>query len=222
MNLESIKRTVRVFWKYFVILFFVSQIVFNWSDIGWIFNYRVASEAIDNIVPSDISGKIEDESVKEDPDLKGEIIEEQIVKDNMIEIPKIDILAPIIFFDDPDESEEVLHAALDSGTVHFPSSSLPGVIGQTIILGHSAPPGWPMIKYDWVFSDLDSLVWGDKIFVYFGGGKYTYIVKEKYFLEKGEELPENELSKEGNVLILISCWPPGANINRIAVLSSSY
>jgi len=94
---------------------------------------------------------------------------------------------------------------------------LPGSVGQTIILGHSAPSGWPKIKYDWVFTHLVDLEKGDEIFVYFNNRKYVYEVKEKLFFEKGEEVQESSLTNSENMLVLISCWPPGKDIRRIGV-----
>jgi LPXTG-site transpeptidase (sortase) family protein len=85
-------------------------------------------------------------------------------------------------------------------------------------LGHSAPAGWPKIKYDWVFSRLNELSDGDEIFVYFENKKYTYQFSKKIFLEKGEELP-SLLTNSENILVLISCWPPGKDLRRIAVVA---
>lgn len=218
MNLEYIKRTIGIFWKYFVIIFFVSLVLINWSDIGWVFNYRVASEAISEVVTPEKSGNAESEPPAKEG-LAAEVKEEKIIEGNMIEIPKTDILAPIIFFENPEEDEGVIHSSLDRGTVHYPSSALPGEEGLTIILGHSAPENWPNIKYDWVFSKLDDLVWGDKIHIYFNGEKYDYTVREKYFLDRGEEIPASGI---GNSVALISCWPPGQNYRRIAVVASLY
>ena len=101
--------------------------------------------------------------------------------------------------------------------VHYPGSTLPGIKGQTIILGHSAPLGWPKIRYDWVFTNLAHLDKGDKIFVYFNHKKYTYSVKGKLFLNRGEDLPSRLLTNSENMLVLISCWPPGKDFKRIAV-----
>jgi len=94
---------------------------------------------------------------------------------------------------------------------------LPGEKGQTIVLGHSAPPNWPDIKYDNVFSLINELEKGDEVFVYFNNKEYIYSVETKVFLEIGQDIPESNLTNSENMLILISCWPPGKNIKRIAV-----
>jgi sortase (surface protein transpeptidase) len=66
--------------------------------------------------------------------------------------------------------------------VLFPDSALPGQIGQTIILGHSAPQNWPKRKYDWVFSRLNELEKEDDVIFNFNQKEYIYRVKSKKFL----------------------------------------
>jgi sortase (surface protein transpeptidase) len=214
MVLKSIKKTIKIFWKYFVILFFISFVLTNWSDIGWVFNYRVASEIINQGVVFQPSSQLENEK-------NGEPIketEEKVIKNNIIEIAKLGISVPIIFFNNPNESEDIIYAALDQGAVHFPSSVLPGEFGRTIILGHSAPEGWPMIKHDWIFSEINDLTAGDKITIFYLGKEYVYYFEGKVFLDRGEELPKDPVDR--NVLSLISCWPPGKDSRRIVVTAS--
>jgi len=135
-------------------------------------------------------------------------------KENSVFIPAINIEAPLVF---PDEQDTELTDDLDRGVTHYPSSDLPGNKGTVIFLGHSAGPGWPHIKYDWVFSDLGDLKTGDKIHIFFNKCEYIYLVNGKYFIEQGENLPESLTNGKKSALILISCWPPGQNIRRIAV-----
>jgi len=132
-----------------------------------------------------------------------------------IYIPKIEIEAPLVF---PETSETSnLAKYLDQGVTHYPESVLPGEKGQAVLLGHSAPPGWPKIKYDWVFSKIDNLETGDDIYVFYQGCQYNHKVVNKYFLNKGQELPAYNSAQRKSVLILISCWPPGKDLRRIAV-----
>ena len=138
-------------------------------------------------------------------------------KNNFIEIPKLNIEAPIIFTENSDS--ENLEKMLDKGVTHFPLSVLPLEKGTTIFLGHSAPAGWPKIKHDWVFSDVAELEKGDEILIYFDNKKITYYVTNKIFLEKGEKIPEQGLTNFQNTLVLISCWPPGKDSKRIAIIS---
>lgn len=135
-----------------------------------------------------------------------------IREENSILISRIEIEAPLIFLEDSGSDFE---KALDEGVVHYPESALPGEKGVAVFLGHSAPLGWPKIHYDWVFSALNKLESGDEVYISYNNHCYHYIVLDKSFLDKGEELPE-DLSEDSS-LVLISCWPPGRNLKRIAV-----
>ena len=133
--------------------------------------------------------------------------------ENGINIPEINIKAPLIF----PENDNDLTDDLNHGVVHFPESDLPGEKGVVILLGHSAPAGWPKIKYDWVFSRLNQLESGDKIYVVFDRCRYAYGVEGKSVLNKGEDIPSRLTEGKESGLILISCWPPGKDYKRIAV-----
>lgn len=199
------KEDIKRLYKAFIFIFLVSFLIINWNDISWIFNYRVISQSLSNFFQRESSVESE----------MSETIEfEYSEKENSLEIPKIEVIAPLVFVQDIDK----VYKTLDKGVVHYPDSVLPGEKGQTIILGHSAPPNWPDIKYDNVFTLLNELEKGDEIFIFFNHQKYNYSVERKIFLEKGEEIPD-ALTNSDNMLILISCWPPGKNIRRIAVES---
>jgi len=189
------KQDIKRLYKAFIFIFLISFLIINWNDISWIFNYRVISQSLSDFFQRESS--VESETIE---------------KENSLEIPKIEVSAPLIFVEDPDK----VHKTLDNGVVHYPDSVLPGEKGQTIILGHSAPPNWPDIKHDDVFSRLNELDKGDEVFVYFDHQEYVYSVIKKIFLEKGEEISDT-LTNSDNMLILISCWPPGKDYRRIAV-----
>jgi len=202
--------------KPFILLFLINFLIFNWNSVSWIFNYRVISGAISDFSER-ISGKISsffdqiEEKINTISQLKNI---ENSNKENALEIPKIGVLAPLIV---ANSNEKDLEVKLNRGVVIFPNSALPGQTGQTIILGHSAPSNWPEIKYDWVFSQLSELEEKDEIKLYFNNQEYTYYVKSKIFLEKGEETLNNYSTDTENILLLISCWPPGKNSKRIVV-----
>ena len=214
--------------KYFVFVFLLAFLIINWNQVSWIFNYQAVFGLISDVFKSDsvvqANLEVQKEEVKKEYPVKNfEKVEkenkfsfqnENSEMNNSIEIPKLRISVPLILV----EKESEVQKALDRGVVLFPSSVLPGKEGKTIILGHSAPLGWPKIKYDWVFSNINQLNEGDEIFVYFEKKKFTYLVKNKIFLDKGEELPK-DLTSSKNMLILISCWPPGKDLKRIAVLA---
>jgi len=145
-----------------------------------------------------------------------------IEQEDSIVIPKIEVRAPLVFLKD---KESDFLSALDRGVAHYPGSSLPDEKGTAIFLGHSAPKGWPKIRHDWVFSSLNELeqgregTEGDEIYIIYQNYQYSYKVIEKIFLDKGEKIPEYLTNSENYYLILISCWPPGQDLRRIAVVA---
>ena len=209
---EKIKNIKR-FWKPFIFLFLLSFLIINWSDISKIFpyfDYRVIHNEFSKPL-ANISYSLEGvrQLAEENEDYN------YFDKKNIIEIPKIDVEAPIIFTEQ--DNEENFEEILKKGVLYYPSSVKPGEEGITVILGHSAPLNWPEINYDGVFTDLNKLETGDIIYIYFNHRQYSYKVRNKFFLEKGEEISSLDLTNSKSMLILLSCWPPGKNQNRIAV-----
>jgi LPXTG-site transpeptidase (sortase) family protein len=190
------------FSKYFLFLFLFFFLVFNWSKISWIFNYQAVSGLF--------SQMFSESSPEENLD-KRKITGEYFESENKIVIPKFDVTAPLLLVENS-EPEELL----DGGAVIFPDSVFPGEPGQTVILGHSAPPGWPKIKYEWVFSQLEELSKGDEIHVFFNNRKYIYLVANQKIINVGDNISQ-PLTISENVLVLVTCWPPGKDYKRLAV-----
>lgn len=188
------------FWKFFLLIFIFNAILLNWNDISWIFNHRVAPKGIQVLVQSQVQEK------------EIEVIE-YFERENSIDISAINITAPIVF--SQGSSDRDFEVALSKGVTYFPGSALPGEDGVLILLGHSAPPGWPKIDYDWIFTDLEELNVGDQIDIYFNQKLFIYTITEKVFLEVGEDIPSSLLNEPE--VMLLSCWPPGKNIKRIGV-----
>jgi LPXTG-site transpeptidase (sortase) family protein len=88
-------------------------------------------------------------------------------------------------------------------------------VGQTIVLGHSAPPGWPEIKHDTIFSRIAELGFGSKIVAVYNDKTYTYSTVENQIIEKGGDIPK--LAAADNALVLVTCWPPGRDLKRMVV-----
>lgn len=217
MNKDNAKKILKVA----VLLYLASFLIINWNDVSWVFNYReVAGMVSDffNPYPSIDASAMDVYFYPNHSQDTTTVVKEAKTtytdKQNTLEIPKISISVPIIFASSSDKAS--IMKQLDSGVVYYPGSVYPGQIGQAIILGHSAPPGWPTIKHDWVFTDLDKLTAGDKIFVDLNNKQYTYIVKGKTIIQRGADVPLDG-SSENNVLTLISCWPPGKDYQRITV-----
>lgn len=204
MIYESIKKELGKFVGFFLILYLIVFIVLNIT--GWLVRPR-PMEISPEIVDSYKSQEAEQGQKNEEPKC---VFSE---KPDSIFIPKINIEAPLVFLAEQDTD---FVKALDRGVVHYFESGLPGEPGETIFLGHSAPVGWPKIRYDWVFSDLNKLESQDEIHIFYQGCKYIYKVFATYFVDRGTKLPD-DLTNSENVLVLVSCWPPGKNIQRIAI-----
>jgi LPXTG-site transpeptidase (sortase) family protein len=138
---------------------------------------------------------------------------------DLLVLPKFDIKAPIWIVES--ESKKDIYAKLKNGVVVYPTTSLPG--GEySIILGHSSRYPWEPGKYKAVFSLLNELVIGDRIYVFWKQKPLVYeVVDKKIFLPypKGEGYTENIFSPNSSekTLILQSCWPVGVDYKRIAV-----
>jgi len=220
MDKKQLLKTAKIVASIYLVSFFI----INWNDVSWIFNYKEMSGLIDdffNPYPSIDASSINayfypnhsqsnQGAVRTLKEVKTAYTEKQ----NTLEIPKISISVPIIFSNSAEKTS--LTKDLDSGVVYYPGSVYPGQTGQIIILGHSAPAGWPKVKHDWVFSNLNQLIPGDIILIDLNNKQYTYVVKQKTIINRGAEVPL-EGSANNNVLTLISCWPPGKDYQRIAV-----
>jgi sortase A len=215
--------------KIVAVLYVASFLIINWAEVSWMFNYKEVSNLVEdffNPYPSIDASTMDNyfypnhsqqnqqttaQTIKSAEEIKTTYTDKQ----NTIEIPKINISAPIIFSQSTDKTS--LMKDLDKGVIYYPGSVYPGQIGQIIILGHSAPPGWPKTRYEWVFSDLNNLIVGDKILIDLNNKQYTYIVRQKTIIARGADVPTYTSATGNSVLTLISCWPPGKDYQRIAV-----
>ena len=149
--------------KIFLFLFVLGFIIFNWNSVSWIFNYSEISGLVHDFFnpyqESALLAKASDINLKHIQNTQAKSANSTLFpyseKSNSIEIPKIGIVAPLVIGASKDNN--VLEKNLNNGVVYYPGSVLPGDNGQIAVLGHSAPPNWPKIKYDWVFSNVSSL-----------------------------------------------------------------
>lgn len=177
MNKNSAKNIL----KAAVLIYLASFLIINWNDVSWIFNYKEVYGLVSdffNPYPSIDASTINayfypnhSLSVQAGQTVKN-IRTNYTDKQNTLEIPKISISIPIIFASSTNKAS--LAKDLDLGAVFYPGSVYPGQTGEIVILGHSAPPGWPNIKHDWIFTNLDKLSPGDTISIDLNNKQYTY------------------------------------------------
>ncbi|MEK9153641.1 MAG: sortase [Patescibacteria group bacterium] len=209
-----ISKKTKIFAKFFLIFFVLIMALINYQALAKVvnyLNYRVLAVKF-SYKPSLPNFLLE----------AGEKIESQLKQnlDGSLSIAKLQIKVPIIFSVDADNIDPLyLKSYLERGALFYPGSVLPGQPGKTVILGHSAPANWPKVKFDTVFSDLNKLANGDEIEIDLAGQVYHYKVVDKVILARGSEAPDFALTNSENMLVLISCWPPGKDYKRIAVAS---
>lgn len=208
--------------KLFILLYVIIFLIFNWSDVSWLFNYNVIGDMLSdffNPYPGIDASSIEPYFYPNHSQQTGQTLKQVKTtytdKQNTLEIPKISASIPIIFSKSADKTS--LAKDLRLGVVYYPGSVYPGQIGQIVILGHSAPLNWPQTDHHWEFSRLNELIPGDTIFIDLNNKQYTYIVKRKTIIQRGENVVTDGLAADNNILTLISCWPPGKDYQRIAV-----
>jgi len=215
-----------------LVLFLMAVIVLSWNNISWMFNTAYAWRYLTGVLsptgdrapatvmvkpvqPATVPAQIKTSTPIVTTTKPDDVPQPVKSVPDTITIPAIGISAPIVTTQSTDV--DAVHALLDTGVVLYPGSAAFGQMGETIILGHSAPPGWPTIKYDWVFSKIENLKIGDKIKITYSNKNYSYTVAKIKVLDRGQEVPSNIAT--ANTLALVSCWPPGKDVQRIAVLS---
>lgn len=143
--------------------------------------------------------------------------------DFSIVIPKIKINAKVIKNVDPFDSR-IYQKALTEGVAHAKGSGLPGFPGNTFIFAHSAINWYQASQYNAIFYLTNKLEPGDEIFIYYKGSKYRYSVTEKKIVEGTDtsylSKNLNTTSLNTNSLTLMTCWPPGSNLNRLLILAN--
>lgn len=118
-----------------------------------------------------------------------------------IEIPAIDVDAPVVEGDDWE--------ALKRGAGHHIGSANPGERGNCVISAHNDIFGQ-------IFRGLPDLTLGDEVLVYTASRVYRYVVTQKRVIEPTEVSVMESTSSP--VLTLISCYPYGVDTHRIVVI----
>ncbi|MGD0976874.1 MAG: sortase [Minisyncoccia bacterium] len=135
-----------------------------------------------------------------------------------ISIPTIGITAPVVLEKSLDPN--VILNRLSDGVVHYSDSPLPGEEGTSVILGHSSAYPWYKGKYGSVFALLGKLKNGDAVIITNGSKTLVYKVSDILIfnpLSNNSRIQEISQSDNRSSVLLVSCWPVGTNLKRIAV-----
>lgn len=130
-------------------------------------------------------------------------------------IGDIGVHAPVIY-GEKSISETNFQKALQSGVVHYPNTATPGQPGNAVIFGHSSGQVWAPGNYKFVFTHLDKLSLGKRIFLEYKGVRYIYrVTNMKVVAPTDVSVLAQDPSK--HTLTLITCTPVGTNKNRLIV-----
>lgn len=133
--------------------------------------------------------------------------------DPVIDIPKINVHAPIVFARSNAEAD--IQKDLEGGVVHYANTALPGTNGNSVIFGHSSNDWWEPGNYKFVFVLLDKLAVGDTFTVNYNSKQYLYKVAEVKVVEPTDLSVLNQTPDAQ--MTLITCTPPGTSWKRLIV-----
>lgn len=135
-----------------------------------------------------------------------------------IEIPKIEVKAPIILnVDGNDETEYFM--ALQRGVAHLKGTKIPGQIGNVFIFGHSSYLFYDSGDYKTIFRKLDDVENDDEIIIRSNLDEYKYKVIEKKIINPNEVEVTREIIPGQQTLTIMTCTPPGTTFKRLIVIA---
>ncbi|MGD8374421.1 MAG: sortase [Candidatus Woesebacteria bacterium] len=135
-------------------------------------------------------------------------------------IPKINVNIKVVY-DVTTLDESSVQDGLRKGVVHYNlpgANSLPGQVGNTVILGHSSNDIFNPGDYKFAFVLLDRLQTDDIFYIHYEGKRYIYKVAEKKII-KPSEISELKISNGKPMATLVTCTPLGTDTNRLLVIA---
>jgi sortase A len=132
-------------------------------------------------------------------------------------IPKINVQIPVVY-GQASIDENVLQNALESGVVHYPTTTVPGQTGNAAYFGHSSNNIFNKGKYKFAFVMLHNLVEGDTFYLTYQGKVYVYKVISKTVVDPDNVGVLNPVPGQTATATLITCDPPGTSLRRLVVV----
>jgi LPXTG-site transpeptidase (sortase) family protein len=114
---------------------------------------------------------------------------------------------------DPFTSKGIL-SVLDVGVGHL--FSYPGEGGKIMVYGHSSGYPWDISEYTKIFRKINELQIGDRAYVTYNGKIYVYEVTQHATVAV-DDSTSFQPDKDGEELILYTCWPPDTVDQRYLV-----
>lgn len=132
-------------------------------------------------------------------------------------IPKINVEIPVNY-SETSTDEATIENDLESGIVHYPTTSLPGQVGNTAFFGHSSNNIFNKGKYKFAFVLLHTLVPGDTFYLTYNGKVYVYKVISKSIVDPSDVSVLNPIAGQTATATLITCDPPGTSLHRLIIV----
>lgn len=138
-------------------------------------------------------------------------------KEPKLIIPKLNIDVPVHFGIASDEG--TVMNAMNHGVAQFMipgASAMPGQKGNLVITGHSAGDIYSNNQYKFIFSGLERLRKGDKMYIHYQGKRYVYVMWSSKIV-----WPDNvaalKVKTETPQLVLVTCTPLGTSKQRLLI-----
>lgn len=163
---------------------------------------------------------LETESQAESPAVATVAAEPPVVVDEVIPmdtnyslvIPKINVNSRITDNVDPYDPHSYL-PALDNGVARSKTSLEPDQGGNTFLFAHSSKDAADARKYGSIFWQLTNLAVGDKIYLFYAGHEYVYVVSTVNIVpQTATDILNYQAGKP--MVTLMTCWPPGVDYKR--------
>lgn len=132
-------------------------------------------------------------------------------------IPKINVQIPVDYNVNT-TNENVIENDLEAGVVHFPTTVLPGQLGNAAFFGHSSNNIFNPGQYKFAFVLLHTLVDGDTFYLTYNHTLYVYKVISHTVVSPSDVSVLGPVSGQQATATLITCDPPGTSINRLIVV----
>jgi LPXTG-site transpeptidase (sortase) family protein len=132
-------------------------------------------------------------------------------------IPKINVEIPVNY-SETSTDENTIENDLQSGVVHYPTTSMPGEDGNTAFFGHSSNNIFNKGKYKFAFVLLHTLVPGDTFYLTYNGKVYVYKVISRDVVDPSDVAVLGPVAGQTATATLITCDPPGTSLHRLIVV----
>ncbi|MFI5270506.1 MAG: sortase [Candidatus Saccharimonadales bacterium] len=132
-------------------------------------------------------------------------------------IPKINVEIPVVY-SETSTNEATIENDLQDGVVHYPTTVLPGQLGNAAFFGHSSNNIFNQGKYKFAFVLLHTLQQDDTFYLTYNSKIYAYKVISRQIVDPSDVGVLGPVSGQAATATLITCDPPGTSLHRLVVV----